>query len=61
MLTSGVFRISKGGSNIRWPLVLTQRGGQTKFSNLFTMTKKNFWPRGKYATDANSKLKVFYY
>ena len=55
----------KGGPNFRWPLVLTQRGGQTKFSNFFIMSKKNFlakggpwsiWPRGKYATDGEMRL-----
>ena len=31
----------KGGANVRWALVLTQRGGQgqTKFSNFFSVNK----------------------
>ena len=44
---SGVFRISKrGGPNFRWPLVLTQRGGQTKFSNFFLWWKIFFFAKG---------------
>ena len=60
-MISDVFRISKRGPNIRWPLVLTQRGSQTKFSNFFTMSNKFFlakrgpWPNGppKYATGSD--------
>ena len=48
----------KGGPNFLWPLVLTQRGAQTMFSNFFPMAKTDFfcqrgpWPNGppKYAT-----------
>ena len=32
----------KGGANFRWPLVLTQRGGQTKFS-IFLLCQKHFF------------------
>ena len=56
-LSSGVFRISKRGSNFRWPLVLTQRGPNYVFQ-FFPMVKKKFFlPKGghgpippKYAT-----------
>ena len=34
----------KGGEpNFRWPLVLIQRRGPTKFSNFFSMSKKFFF------------------
>ena len=37
----------EGGSNVCWPQVLTQKeGGQIKFSNFFTMSKKIVWPKG---------------
>ena len=46
----------KGGPNFRWPLVLTQRGGQTMFTYFFSC-EKFFLPKGgmaqwppKYAT-----------
>ena len=45
-----------GGANFRWPLVLTQRGDQTKFSNFFSMSKKNFvGQRGGHGTMASPK------
>ena len=47
VVTSGVFRISKGGAHFRWPLVLTQRGGgKPSFSNFFSMSKKNCLTKG---------------
>ena len=38
----------KGGPNFRWPLVLIQRRGPTKFSNFFNV-KIFFWPKGAMA------------
>ena len=56
----------KGGPNFRWPLVLTQREGQTMFSNSFLWWKKIFLPvpkeghgpmaPPKYATVNNNNL-----
>ena len=48
---SGVFRISKGGPNFRWLLVLTQRGPNPKgaklcFPNFSYGEQKNFLPKG---------------
>ena len=58
----------KGGPNFHWPLVLTQRGGQTMFSNFFLWWKKFFFPNGgpwpnrppppKYATGYWSEILV---
>ena len=33
--------------NVRWPVVLTQRGGQTKVYQFFLLCQqKIFWPKG---------------
>ena len=38
----------KGGSNICWPLVLTQRGAKPSFPIFYYVEKKYFWPKGGY-------------
>ena len=44
---SGVFRISKRGGKFSLATSAHTKGGQTKFSNFFSMSKKNFfWPKG---------------
>ena len=47
VVMSGVFRIyfKKGGPNVRWPLVLTQRGPNQVFQ-FFTMSKKKLLAYG---------------
>ena len=34
------------GGNVCWPLLLTEKGGQTKFFNFFTVNKFFFLPKG---------------
>ena len=48
---SGVFRISKRGAKFSLATSAhTKGGGQTKFSNFFSMSKKSFWPKGGHGT-----------
>ena len=59
MPDSGVFKISKRGPNVRWPLVLTQ-GGPNQVFQFFCYVKKKFFGQrgghGRFGQGVNTPL-----